>query len=114
MAESSDSIGAAARAAARLRLRHAFARMRRQKSLPDGGPMRRFALSTLACFVLAVAVAAAGVTVDYDKAVDFAKIKTYAWKKGTPAANPLNEERVRKAIEAQLAAKGLTKTEGEA
>jgi hypothetical protein len=76
--------------------------------------MRRFALSTILCLVLAVALAAAGVTVDYDKAVDFSKIKTYAWKKGTPAANPLNEERVHKAIEAQLAAKGLTKTDGEA
>ena len=76
--------------------------------------MRRFVLSSITCFVLAIALVAAGVTVDFDKETDFSKFKTYAWKKGTPAASSLNEDRVHKAIDAQLAAKGLTKTDGEA
>ena len=76
--------------------------------------MRRIAWISLVCVSLAVSLAAAGVTVDFDKAADFSKFKTYAWKKGTPAANPLNEDRVHKAIDAKLAEKGLTKTDGEA
>jgi hypothetical protein len=76
--------------------------------------MRRFASSSILCLVVAITLAAAGVTVDFDKNTDFSKFKTYAWKEGTPARNPLNEERVHKAIEAQLAAKGLTPKDGEA
>ena len=76
--------------------------------------MRRIALGTVLVWILAVATANAGVTVDYDKAVDFSKYKTYAWKEGTPAANPLHEDRVHKAVAAQLAAKGLTEAQGEA
>jgi uncharacterized protein DUF4136 len=76
--------------------------------------MRRIALCLLLCLAAGLTAAAAGVTVDYDKKADFSKFKTYAWKEGTPAGNPLNEERVHKAVDGQLAAKGLQKTEGEA
>ncbi len=51
------------------------------------------------------------VTNDWDKAVDFSKYKTYAWVKGTPARNQRNDERIVRAIEGQLAAKGLQKVE---
>ncbi len=76
--------------------------------------MRRSSLCTALLMILAIAPAIAGVTVDYDKAIDFTKYKTYAWKEGTPAANPLNEDRVHKAVTAALAQDGLKEaTEGE-
>jgi hypothetical protein len=62
----------------------------------------------LACFA---ASAAASVSVDHDASADFAKYKTYSWMPGTPAPNPLNETRIHEAIDAELAAKGLTKVE---
>jgi hypothetical protein len=74
--------------------------------------MRRTAVFALLLTIFTAV--AAGVTVDFDKAADFTKFKTYAWKQGTPAANPLNEERIRKAIDAQLGEKGLEKVDGEA
>ena len=64
--------------------------------------------------VLVVPTAAAKVTVDFDKTVDFSKYKTYAWRPGTPAKDPLMQKRIQRAVEAELAAKGLTKTEGPA
>ena len=76
--------------------------------------MRRIALGTIFIWLFAVVIASAGVSVDYDKAVDFAKYKTFAFKEGTPAANPLNEDRVHKAVTAQLIQKGLKEVEGEA
>jgi Domain of unknown function (DUF4136) len=51
------------------------------------------------------------VTVDWDKAVNFSDFKTWVWAKGTPAPNPLMDQRIVKAIEQQLAAKGLQKVE---
>ena len=49
------------------------------------------------------------VNVDFDKAVDFSKFKTYMWATGTPVANPMANQRVIAGIEAQLASKGLQK-----
>jgi Domain of unknown function (DUF4136) len=67
---------------------------------------------TLASLLLAAGSALAQkVTNDWDKARDFSKYKTYAWVKGTPAKSQLNDERITRAIEAQLAAKGLQKVE---
>jgi uncharacterized protein DUF4136 len=51
------------------------------------------------------------VNVDFDKSVDFAKFKTYAWQEGQSAANPLVHKRIVNAIEGQLTAKGWTKVE---
>ena len=51
------------------------------------------------------------VTNDWDKEVDFSKYMTYAWVKGTTAKNKKNDERIVRAIEGQLAAKGLQKVE---
>ena len=59
-----------------------------------------------------VSLAFAKVTVDFDKNVDFSKYKTYAWQKGTPARDPLMQQRIVDAIEDQLAAEGVTKTSG--
>ncbi len=47
------------------------------------------------------------VNVDSDPAAPFATYKTYAWADGTPAPDPLNEERIHSAVDARLAGRGL-------
>jgi hypothetical protein len=59
-------------------------------------------------------LAGAGVAVYYAKSVDFSRFQTFAWIPGTPAANPEIEERIHRAVEAKLAAKGIAKVDGEA
>jgi hypothetical protein len=67
---------------------------------------------------LAVAVAlipalavAQKVSYDYDKTATFSTFKTYAHKEGTKVGQPLIDDRIIAAIDAELAAKGLTKSE---
>ncbi len=61
----------------------------------------------IACTLSVASLAAAQtVNVDYDRDVDFAKFKTYAWVQGQPAPNPLVDKRIRNAVDAQLQAKG--------
>jgi hypothetical protein len=48
------------------------------------------------------------VDVDSDRTAAFARYRTYAWTAGTPAANPLAENRIHAAVEGQLAADGFT------
>lgn len=68
-------------------------------------------LSTIGLALLTTAGAAQKVTYDYDKGTDFGKLKTYAWVRGTDVRDDLNHKRILAAIDAQLAAKGLTKVE---
>lgn len=57
-----------------------------------------------------VAAQAQHVTTDYDKDANFAECKTYQWgKTGQEVKDPLMADRVIKALEGQLAGKGLTK-----
>jgi hypothetical protein len=51
------------------------------------------------------------VSTDYDRAANFAPLKTYSWRPGTPLPNPLNAQRLVDAIDANLKAKGLTKVD---
>jgi hypothetical protein len=48
---------------------------------------------------------------DYDKAANFGAFKTFALKDGTKVGDPLIDGRIVSAIESELTAKGLTKTE---
>jgi hypothetical protein len=64
---------------------------------------------TLAVALMPAIAAAQKVTYDYDKTAPFAQYHKYSWKKGTPTNNALIDNRLIAAIEAQLAAKGLTK-----
>ena len=67
-------------------------------------------LAGLAALILVPALAMAQKTsYDFDKSADFTKFKTYALKDGTPVGQQLIDDRIVAAIEAQLAAKGLTK-----
>ena len=67
---------------------------------------KRFALS-LAGLLLTAVTTWAGVTTDYDHNANFAQYKTYSWGK-IQTANGLWDERVKDAVAARLAAKGLT------
>ena len=74
--------------------------------------MKRFRSALILSLVFVPAIALAQkVAIDYDKAVDFSKYRTYAWRSGQPAPNPLVDKRILNAIDGQLAAKGWTKTD---
>jgi hypothetical protein len=71
----------------------------------------------LACLMLLASWAIqlqAAVTVQVAKTVDFAQYKTFAWRQGTPAADPAIEKMIRDAIQKQLLAKGLTRVDTDA
>jgi hypothetical protein len=61
--------------------------------------------------LLPVLAVAQKTSFDFEKSEDFTKFKTYALKDGTKIADPLVHNRIVSAIEAALAAKGLTKND---
>lgn len=74
--------------------------------------MRIATVVTAASLALLGTVAMAqSVNYDFDRSANFTRFKTYSWVRGTPLADPLNHARVVRAIESQLAAKGLSKVE---
>jgi hypothetical protein len=69
---------------------------------------------TIGLLVLAAAFAACSTittTVDYDKAQDFSKYRTYGWVGTGNLGNDLLEKRIVAAVDRGLAAKGLTKSD---
>jgi hypothetical protein len=54
---------------------------------------------------------AQSVTYDFDSTADFSRLKRYAWVPGTNLSDELNHKRVVSALDAQLAAKGLSRVE---
>lgn len=64
----------------------------------------RFAVS-LGALLLTAVTAWASITTDYDHNADFARYKTYSWAK-VQTPNSLWDERVKDAVNSQLAAKG--------
>ena len=79
--------------------------------------MKRSAvLAAIAMAVLAIGPALAqDVRYNYDKKADFSKFKTYKWVEIKDAGkfNSLVDQQIRQEIDAQLAAKGLTKVDGD-
>ncbi len=73
-----------------------------------GGTMKndkiRFVVPLLA---FACALTAAKVMTDYSHSTDFSRYKTYSWLK-VEAGNPLWPDRIRVAVDSQLAARGMT------
>jgi hypothetical protein len=69
------------------------------------------AIVLLALVGLVTIVGAQKTSYDFDKTADFSKFKTYAWRQGTPAGEVFLDKRIVAAIDGQLAAKGLTRTE---
>jgi hypothetical protein len=68
--------------------------------------MRAAAVGTL---IAGSPASAQSVNVDANPAANFAGYRTYAWTVGTPAANPLAEQRLHALVDQQLAAKGFSK-----
>jgi hypothetical protein len=66
-------------------------------------------LRILAPFVVGVCVLMASVVTDYDHSVDFLHYKTYTWLK-IRASDSIWEDRIRRAVDSELAAKGWTLT----
>ena len=73
------------------------------------GPSRR--LPTLVALLLAAACSSATVNTDFDQGADFARYRSYSYRPGHPARNPLLDRRIVSALEDQLRAKGLTRTD---
>jgi hypothetical protein len=57
--------------------------------------------------MMTAVISAQKVSVDSDPAAPFATYRTYAWVAGTPAPNPLNEDRLHTAVDTRLSARGL-------
>jgi Domain of unknown function (DUF4136) len=70
--------------------------------------------SMIVMFAMALSPAlllAQKVSYDFNKAANFAAFKTYVQKDGTKVGQPLIDDRLVAAIDTELAAKGLTKSE---
>lgn len=61
----------------------------------------------------AVSISAQKVSVGSDPGVDVSKYKTYAWSQQTASINPLISQVIMSSVDAQLAAKGLTKVQSD-
>lgn len=71
-------------------------------------------VSLMFVFLVAFSCSSVKVVADYDQTTDFSKYKTFAfYKKGIDKAeiSDLDKRRILKAVEAQLLAKGFTKSE---
>ena len=73
-------------------------------------PPEKLLLVILFILLGTVSVSAQKVSVGADPAVDLTKYKTYGWSK-VSSANPFADQIVVSAVDAQLAAKGLTKVD---
>jgi hypothetical protein len=72
---------------------------------------KNVATLAMAALLIPTLALAQKVSYDYEKSADFSSFKTYAMKDGTKVGQPLIDDRIVAAIDAQLAAKGLTKSE---
>ena len=78
--------------------------------------MRRIVLFSIALFFLAAGtIVAQDVRYNFDKSTDFSKFKTYKWVpiNGAPKVNDLLDKDIKDAIDAELAKKGLSKTDAD-
>jgi Domain of unknown function (DUF4136) len=85
-------------------------------SLKEKTSMKRFILPMITLFLLGASVAVAqDVRYDFDKDKDFSKYKTYKWVpiKGADMPDELTQKSITSAIDAELAKKGLTKTDSD-
>lgn len=76
---------------------------------------RLFTLSTVLVLLAASSVLAQDVRYNFDKNSDFSKFKTYKWVpiEGAAKVNDLVDKQIKDTLDAELAQKGLTKTDGE-
>jgi Domain of unknown function (DUF4136) len=81
-----------------------------------GASMKSFGLVLSVLLLAGGSAVAQDVAFNFDKTTDFSKFKTYVWgqTKGLEELDPISAKTLESAIDAQLAAKGLTKTTGQA
>jgi hypothetical protein len=72
---------------------------------------KRLVFAAITMVVAPALILAQKTSYDYEKSANFAAFKTYAHKQGTPVGQELIDARIVAAIDTQLAAKGLTKTD---
>ncbi len=58
-----------------------------------------------------IGTALAGVKTDWDQSANFSNYKTFAWGKGTPAKNPLMDQRIVEGVNKRLADKNFLRVE---
>ena len=75
------------------------------------GVCRRDSFLRVAVLAIPALVMAQKVSYDYNKSANFTAFKTYALKDGTKVGQQLIDDRIVAAIDTELAAKGLTKSE---
>ena len=78
--------------------------------------MKQLSLISIALlFLLATSAIGQDVRYNYDKETDFSKLKTYKWVtlKDANKVNDLVDQQIKSAIDAELAKKGLTKTDSD-
>jgi hypothetical protein len=77
--------------------------------------MKKFSFVAFVLFVLAAAAVAQDVRYKFAQDVDFSKFKTYKWvePKGADQANAITQKQIVAAIDAELAKKGLQKTDSD-
>ena len=68
-------------------------------------------MSMTALALFGTTASAQTVSYDYDRGTDFSRLKTYSWVPGTNLRDELNHKRIVAAVDAQLAAKGMTRVE---
>lgn len=77
--------------------------------------MRIKTLIALASLPLsATVILAQNITYDFDKSMDFSRVRTYAWVRGTVLDDDLNHRRIVEAIDRQLRSRGLRETDASA
>ncbi len=69
------------------------------------------AATTIWLILLGTGALAQSVTYDYDRAASFSSYKTYAWTRGTELREEFNHDRIVRAIDGALVAKGLARVE---
>ena len=72
---------------------------------------QRISIAVALITLMAAPAFAQKTTYDFDKTAVFTTYKTYGFREGTPVKQPLDDQRITAAIEAQMKAKGFTKVE---
>jgi hypothetical protein len=77
--------------------------------------MRKFGFIFALLVICATAALAQDVRYNFDSSADFSKFKTYKWVdiKSADHTNPLIEKQIQAALDAELAKKGLTRTDSD-
>jgi hypothetical protein len=78
---------------------------------PVFAPARRFIVAAALAALVAACTPSATVHTDYQPGTNFSAYKTFTMGEDKSDANPLAEQRVRHAIAAQLAAKGISQAQ---